>query len=183
MTDDELEAALEAGLGGHRERIRARQREVSALRRSQPGYLDSVYELADAAEELLAAEEQIPKQVRAQRRQVRARLVRIVGTVVAVEAAVVAVLWFFDQVGLFSAILLAVLGLASAALALFADEVNPDTSMAQVQFGVALVGCAGVVATVAAFGGPWPVWSYVAAAVVMTVGWPLALGKAEEGTA
>jgi hypothetical protein len=183
MTDEELEAALEARLGVHRERIRARQREVSALRRSQPGYLDAVFDLAEAAENLLTAEEQIPKQVRAQRRRIRTRLARVAGTAVAVDAAVVAGLWFFDWVGLFSAILLVLLALAGTAMGLFADDANPDTSMAQVRAGVAAVGAAGAVATIAAFGGPWPVWSYAAAAVLMTAGWNMALGKVEGGAA
>lgn len=182
MTDDELEAALEAGLGGHRERIRAHQRELSALDRNQRGYMDTVYELVDAAEELLAAEEKIPQKLRQRRRAARIRLARTAGMAVMLGAGVTAAGWFLDWIGWISAILLLLLALAGGALVLFSDEADADITMGRAWTGLGITVSSAAAGIAAAFG-LWQGWLYLAAAILMATGMILSLGKADGSAA
>lgn len=183
MTDDELEAALEAGLGGHRERIRAHQRELSGLHRNQRGYMDTVYGLVDAAEELLAAEEKIPQKLRQRRRAARIRLARAAGVAVMIGAGATAAGWFLGWIGWISAILLLLLTLAGGALALFADEADADITMGRAWTGLGISVASAAAGIAAAFGLWHQGWLFLAAAILMATGMTLSLGKADGSAA
>jgi hypothetical protein len=89
-------------------------------------------------------------------------------------------MWFFNQVGLISAVLLMVLTLAGTGLGLLANDANPDSSLSRARSGAAAVIGSAAAATTAALGSPW---LYLASAALMTAGWTLALGTPEESPA
>lgn len=170
MTEDQLEEVLEAGLAQHRTRIRERQRDLESREYTEPGYIESLIALADAASTLLKAEEQIPQQLRAHRRRSCIRLARAAGALVfAVPAALVVDHFLGGRVGWISTVLLIVLALSGAALLTFAGDV-PDITVRRARAGALIAGAAAPAATAASFG-TWPVALYLAAAATTAIGW------------